>query len=166
MTTKILALTDALGNLVKFVLMPGQRHDTKGVRELIADPHFPNKARAGRVEDIRTCLACNQSCAGRQSLGLPITCIYNPVTGHEKIWADPGRAAVSKKVVVVGGGPAGMEAARVAAERGHQVVLFERSDRLGGMVKLAMLPPMRQSFEEIILFGEKQLPKLGVDVRL
>jgi 2,4-dienoyl-CoA reductase-like NADH-dependent reductase (Old Yellow Enzyme family)/NADPH-dependent 2,4-dienoyl-CoA reductase/sulfur reductase-like enzyme len=136
------------------------------VRELIVDPHFPNKARAGRVEDIRTCIACNQSCTGRQGLGLPITCIYNPVTGHEKIWAGPGRAAVSKKVVVVGGGPAGMEAARVAAERGHQVVVFERSDRLGGQVKLAMLPPMRESYEEIILFGERQLPKLGVDVRL
>ena len=136
------------------------------VRELIADPHLPNKSREGRVEDIRTCLACNQSCAGRQSLDLPISCIYNPVTGHEKIWADPGPATLSKKVVVVGGGPAGMEAARVAAERGHQVVLFERSERLGGQVKLAMLPPMRESFEEIILFGEKQLPKLGVDVRL
>ena len=136
------------------------------VRELIADPHFPNKAREGRVEDIRTCIACNQSCAGRQGLGLSITCIYNPVTGHEKIWADPGPAPVAKKVVVVGGGPGGMEAARVAAERGHQVVLFERSDRLGGMLKLAMKPPMRGSYEEIILFGEKQLPKLGVDVRL
>ena len=137
------------------------------VRELIADPHFPNKAKAGRVEDIRTCIACNQSCSGRSAtLGLPISCIYNPVTGHEKIWADPGPAPVTKKVVVVGGGPAGMEAARVAAERGHQVVLFERSERLGGQVKVAMLPPMRESFEEIILFGEKQLPKLGVDVRL
>ena len=136
------------------------------VRELIADPHFPNKAREGRVDDIRTCLACNQSCAGRQVLELPITCIYNPVTGHEKQWADLGPAPVKKKVVVVGGGPAGMEAARVAAERGHQVVLFERSERLGGQVKLVMKTPMRQSFEEIIRFGEKQLPKLGVEVRL
>ena len=136
------------------------------VRELIADPHLPNKARSGRVEDIRTCLACNQSCVGRQQLNLPITCIYNPVTGHEKDWGEPGPAPVKKKVVVVGGGPAGMEAARVAAERGHQVVLFERSDRLGGQVKLVMKTPMRQSFEEIIRFGEKQLPKLGVDVRL
>ena len=147
--------------LAEKMLATGKMDLVGMVRELIADSHFPNKAKAGRVEDIRTCLACNQSCAGRQGLGLPITCIYNPVTGHEKIWADPGPAAVTKKVVVVGGGPAGMEAARVAAERGHQVVLFERSDRLGGMVKLAMLPPKRESYEEIILFGEKQFAETG-----
>ena len=153
--------------LAEEVLAAGKMDLVGLVRELIADPHFPNKAREGRVEDIRACIACNQSCAGRGSnLGLPITCIYNPVTGHEKDWAEPGRAPVKKKVVVVGGGPAGMEAARVTAERGHRVVLFERSGRLGGQVKLAMKPPLRQSFEEIILFGERQLPKLGVDVRL
>ena len=152
--------------LAEQVLAQGKMDLVGMVRELIADPHFPNKARSGRVEDIRTCLACNQSCMGRQVLDLPITCIYNPVTGHEKIWADPGPAPVKKKVVVVGGGPAGMEAARVAAERGHQVVLFEKSERLGGQVKLVMTTPMRQSFEEIIKFGENQLPRLGVDVRL
>ena len=153
--------------LAEEMLAAGKMDLVGMVRELIADPHFPNKAKEGRVDDIKACIACNQSCAGRGSaLGLPITCIYNPVTGHEKDWADPGPAPVKKKVVVVGGGPAGMEAARVAAERGHNVVLFERSERLGGQVKLAMKPPMRQSFEEIILFGEKQLPKLGVDVRL
>ncbi len=152
--------------LAEKVLAQGKMDLVGMVRELIADPHFPNKARTGRVEDIRTCLACNQSCVGRQVLDLPITCIYNPVTGHEKIWADLGPAPVRKKVVVVGGGPAGMEAARVAAERGHQVVLFERSERLGGQVRLVMKTPMRESFEEIIRFGEKQLPKLGVEVRL
>lgn len=152
--------------LAEEVLAQGKMDLVGMVRELIADPHFPNKARTGKVEDIRACLACNQSCVGRQVLDLPITCIYNPVTGHEKSWADPGPAPVKKKVLVVGGGPAGMEAARVAAERGHQVVLFERSERLGGQVKLVMKTPMRESFEEIIRFGEKQLPKLGVEVRL
>ena len=152
--------------LAEEILAQGKMDLVGMVRELIADPHFPNKARTGRVEDIRTCLACNQSCVGRNLLDLPITCVYNPVTGHEKQWADPGPAPVKKKVVVVGGGPAGMEAARVAAERGHQVVLFERSERLGGQVKLVMKTPMRESFEEIIRFGEKQLPKLGVEVRL
>ena len=152
--------------LAEEMLAKGKMDLVGMVRELIADPHFPNKARTGRVEDIRTCLACNQSCVGRQVLELPISCIYNPVTGHEKVWADAGPAPVKKKVVVVGGGPAGMEAARVAAERGHQVVVFEKSDRLGGQVKLVMKTPMRESFEEIIKFGEKQLPKLGVEVRL
>lgn len=148
-------------------LLAEEKMDLVGmVRELIADPHLPNKARAGRLDAIRMCIACVQSCVGRQQLNLPISCIYNPVTGHEKRWADPGPAAVSKKVVVVGGGPAGMEAARVAAERGHQVVLIESSNRLGGQVKLAMKTPKRESFEEIIHFFEKQLPKLGVDVRV
>ena len=152
--------------LAEQMLAEGKMDLVGMVRELIADPHFPNKARAGRADDIRMCIACVQSCVGRQNLNLPITCIYNPVTGHEKQWADPGPAPVKKKVVVVGGGPAGMEAARVAAERGHQVVLFERSERLGGQVKLVMKTPMRESFEEIIRLGEKQLPKLGVEVRL
>ena len=152
--------------LAERMLAEGKMDLVGMVRELIADPHLPNKAREGRVDDIRMCIACVQSCVGRQNLALPITCIYNPVTGHEKQWGDPGSAPVKKKVVVVGGGPAGMEAARVAAERGHQVVLFEASDRLGGEVKLAMLPPMRESFEEIIKFFERQLPQLGVEVRL
>ena len=152
--------------LAERMLAEGKMDLVGMVRELIADPYLPNKARAGRVDDIRMCIACVQSCVGRQNLALPITCIYNPVTGHEKQWADIGPAPIQKRVVVVGGGPAGMEAARVAAERGHQVVLFEASDRLGGEVKLAMLPPMRDSFEEIIKFFERQLPKLDVEVRL
>ena len=152
--------------LAEQMLADGKMDLVGMVRELIADPHLPNKAKQGRTDDIRMCIACDQSCVGRQQLNLPITCIYNPVTGHEKEWADLGPAQVKKKVVVVGGGPAGMEAARVAAERGHQVVLLEASDRLGGGVKLAMLTPKRESFEEIIKFFEGQLPILGVEVRL
>ena len=153
-------------DLAERLLAEGKMDLVGMVRELIADPHLPNKAREGRTDDIRMCIACVQSCVGRYNLNLPITCIYNPVTGHEKDWADPGPAPVKKKVVVVGGGPAGMEVARVAGERGHSVVLFERAERLGGQVRLAMKTPMRESFEEIIRFGESQLAKLAVDVRL
>lgn len=135
-------------------------------RTLIADPHFPNKAKQGRVEDIRPCIACTQSCVGHIYLGMGVGCIYNPVTGREAEWSTLPRAEKSKKVVVVGGGPAGMEAARVAAERGHHVVLFDGNKRLGGLVNLITKTPNRGNFEEIILFFERQLSKLGVDIRL
>jgi thioredoxin reductase len=136
------------------------------VRALIADPHFPNKARDGRGDEIRTCIACTQSCVGHIYLGLGVGCIYNPVTGREAEWADLSPAPAQRKVVVAGGGPAGMEAARVAAERGHRVVLMERAGRLGGQVNLAMRTPQRQNFEAIIGFFERALARLGVDVRL
>ena len=135
-------------------------------RTLIADPHFPNKAKEGRIEDLRPCIACTQSCVGHIHLGLGVGCIYNPVTGREAEWAELPAAPKSKKVVVIGGGPAGMEAARIGAERGHQVTLFEAHRRLGGQVNLIIRTPNRGNFEEIILFFERQLAKLGVDVQL
>ena len=135
-------------------------------RTLIADPHWPNKAREGRAEDIRTCIACTQSCVGHFYLGMGVGCIYNPVTGREREWGELEPAADKRKVVVVGGGPAGCEAARIAAERGHEVVLFEKGRRLGGQVNLVMRTPARDIFEHIILFFEHQLAKLGVDIRL
>ncbi|MFQ5875018.1 MAG: FAD-dependent oxidoreductase, partial [Dehalococcoidia bacterium] len=148
-------------------LLKEGRMDLVGmVKALIADPHLPNKAREGRADDIRYCIGCTQSCAGHAYLGMGVGCIYNPVTSREREWAEVVPASGKKKVVVAGGGPAGMEAARVAAERGHQVVLFEKSHRLGGQVNLAMKTPKRDTFEEIILFFERQLAKLKVDVRL
>ncbi len=135
-------------------------------KTLIADPHFPNKAREGRVEDIRPCIACTQACVGHVDIGLGVGCIYNPVTGREKDWAELRPAHVSKKVIVVGAGPAGMEAARIAALRGHEVVLMDRNRRMGGQIALAMKTPDRSSFEEIVLWFERQLPKHGVEIRL
>jgi 2,4-dienoyl-CoA reductase-like NADH-dependent reductase (Old Yellow Enzyme family)/thioredoxin reductase len=135
-------------------------------KTLIADPHFPNKAKAGRTEDIRTCIACTQACVGHVTIGLGVSCIYNPVTGREAELSELPIASTPRNVLVIGGGPAGMEAARVAAMRGHTVTLMERDSRLGGQVKLAMRTPKRDSFEEIILWFERQLPRLGVDIRL
>jgi pyruvate/2-oxoglutarate dehydrogenase complex dihydrolipoamide dehydrogenase (E3) component len=107
-----------------------------------------------------------QACLEALANGLPIGCVYNPVTGREREWATLDPAPRARRVVVVGGGPAGLEAARVAALRGHRVVLLEASDRLGGQLHLAAGLPERESFLEIVRFLSRQVAELGVPVRL
>ncbi len=138
------------------------------VRGQIADPHLANKARAGAPEDIRGCLSCNQMCWGRRSRDYWISCVVNPSVGREAQWGgDRFRPAEkAKSVLVVGGGPAGLEAARVAAERGHRVVLAEAGDRLGGAFRLAGEQPRRAQVLDLIRWYETQFQKLGVEVRL
>ena len=135
-------------------------------RALIADPHWANKAREGRADDIRTCIACTQSCVGHIYLGMGVGCIYNPVTGREREWSEMPQATEARKVIIIGGGPAGCEAARIAAERGHDVTLLEKEQRIGGQVNLIMRTPARDIFEQIILFFERQLEKLSVNIKL
>jgi NADPH-dependent 2,4-dienoyl-CoA reductase/sulfur reductase-like enzyme len=151
--------------LAERLLEEGQLDLVAMVKALIADPHLPEKARDGRVDDIRYCIGCAQSCVGHVYMGLGVGCIYNPVTGREQEWSRLTPAPRPRRIVVVGGGPAGLEAARVAAERGHRVVLFEKAQRLGGQVNLIVKMPKRESFEEIVRFFERQLSKLQVDVR-
>ncbi|MBW2693931.1 MAG: FAD-dependent oxidoreductase, partial [Deltaproteobacteria bacterium] len=135
-------------------------------RALIADPHLPNKANAQRLDDIRQCMGYNEGCIDRIYTGRGVTCVQNPVVGREDRWAELGRCDVRKKVVVVGGGPAGLEAARVAAGRGHDVVLFEREAELGGQTQIAKLAPSRQDFDGATRWSSQQCRKLGVDLRL
>ena len=135
-------------------------------RALIADPHFPNKAQGGRLDDIRQCMGYNEGCIDRIYTGRGVTCVQNPVIGRERDWADLPPAASPRKVVVVGGGPAGLESARVAAARGHRVVLFEKSDRLGGQTLIARLAPGRQDFDGATRWSSLQCKKLGVDIRM
>ncbi len=135
-------------------------------RAMIADPHLANKAREGRVEDIRPCIGSNQGCIGRLFHGKPITCIHNPVVSREAELAVVKPAKSKKKVVVVGGGPAGLEAARVAAERGHNVVLFEKKPVLGGQITPYTKAAGREDFGAITIWLEEQARKLGVDIRL
>ncbi|MHA6645468.1 oxidoreductase [Mesorhizobium sp. A623] len=138
------------------------------VRGQIADPHLARKANEGRAEDIRGCISCNQMCWGRRSRDYWISCLINPSAGREFEWGGDRftPAAVKKRVFVVGAGPAGLEAARVAAERGHKVVLAEASSRLGGNFLLAGMQPRRAQILDLMAWYERQLEKLGVEVRL
>lgn len=137
------------------------------VRGQIADPHLTNKARAGRDEDIRGCISCNQMCWGRRSRDYWISCLINPSAGREFEWGGDrfSKTDQPKKVLVVGAGPAGMEAARVAAERGHEVTLVEALGDPGGQFRLAGLAPRRGQITELIAWYLRQFEQLGIDVR-
>ena len=133
-------------------------------RPLIADAEFPNKARDGRDGDIRACVACNQSCIGRVHQGATVSCIQNPVSGRELQFARASKTRRGKKVLVVGGGPAGMKAAVTAAQRGHEVTLWERGRQPGGQVLLAQQMPGRTEFGGIVTNLRHELDRLGVDI--
>jgi len=135
-------------------------------RALIADPDLPRKAREGRLDDIRTCVGANEGCIDRIYQGKPVTCVQNPAAGREAELAEVRAAAKPKKIVVVGGGVAGLEAARMAAVRGHRVVLFEKTAQLGGQVLLAARAPARAEYAGIVRFLVAQVRKLAIDVRL
>jgi dimethylglycine catabolism A len=134
-------------------------------RALIADPDLPRKAREGRFDDIRSCVGANEGCIDRIYLGKAVSCVQNPATGRE---AELGeiRPAAAARVVVVGGGVAGLEAARMAALRGCRVVLLEKSGELGGQVLLAARAPARAEYAGIARYLAAQVRKLGVEVRL
>jgi len=131
-------------------------------------PELMLKAQEGRLEDIRHCVACNQGCLGRLAQGRPVTCIQNAAAGREKRLGlgTMKPASVKKKVMIIGGGPAGMEAARVAAMRGHEVTLYEKTEELGGQVKLAAKAPNRDEWGEIARNLIRQIERAGVKVKL
>lgn len=148
------------------VLQRGSADYVIMTRALMADPHLPNKVMQDRLEDIRPCLACMQGCTDRTWAQLDLTCLVNPEAGREGEWAQLKPANPTKRVLVIGGGPAGMEAARVAALRGHKVTLWEQSDRLGGATNLASVPPRREDFADLPRWLIGQLPKAGVQVQM
>jgi len=135
-------------------------------RALIADPEWPNKAAEGRYQDIRPCLTCNRpECHGRTLRQLDMGCVVNAAVGREaRFRLTP--APRPKRILVVGGGPAGLETARIAALRGHKVILCEEAASLGGQLILAAIPPHKEDIGRLTTYLSKQVLESGVDVCL
>lgn len=133
-------------------------------RASLADPEMPEKAWRGDYASILHCIGCVQGCAGEHGQGHPIRCLVNPLTGMEDVY-DISPAAEPKKVVVVGGGVSGSEAAIAAAGRGHRVTLLEKSGELGGQWIAASIPMAKGDFSSFIVWQKHMLEKLGVEVR-
>jgi 2,4-dienoyl-CoA reductase-like NADH-dependent reductase (Old Yellow Enzyme family)/thioredoxin reductase len=133
-------------------------------RALIADPELPRKTRAGG--DVRPCIGCNQGCIDRLYNGLAITCLVNARAGREFQIPSLGKAVVSKKIAVIGGGPGGLEFARVASERGHKVTLYEKERELGGRFRIASLPPKRGEINEFVEYLIRSIRSLGVKTEM
>ena len=150
------------------ILQQGSLDMVGMTRASIADPELPNKALEGRNADVRVCVGAGQGCLKNNILGAPMTCQQNPAVGREATWGigTMGRAAGTRRVVVVGGGPAGLEASYVAAERGHDVTLFESGDELGGQLRLITRVARRAEYTAMVTWRERQLRRRGVDVRL
>lgn len=159
----------AVGNLnpenAEAVLAAGDA-DFVGIgRGLIADPEWVDKLAAGRRDDIRPCIRCNQMCIGNVFAGVPLSCAVNPQAGFE-VEREIHPAPTAKRVAVVGGGPGGLEAARVAALRGHTVDVYDRADHLGGVLWPAATPEFKKELRSMIGWWERQIARLPITVHL
>ncbi|KMW56675.1 2,4-dienoyl-CoA reductase [NADPH] [Candidatus Rhodobacter oscarellae] len=143
------------------VIASGQADLCGMTRAMICDPEIGEKARTGRLDDIRACIACNQACIGHFHAGYPISCIQNPVSGRETVYGEMTPADTPRRVLVVGGGPAGMKAAATAAARGHAVTLLEKGPQLGGQARLAQMLPHRAEFGGIITNLTREMELAG-----
>lgn len=182
LTTPLTAQLKALAKNIKITSEAGVRTPENGeqiiasgeadlvsiVRGQIADPHLARKTTEGRAEDIRGCISCNQMCWGRRSRDYWISCLINPSVGREFEWGGDRFAptVAPKSVLVVGAGPAGLEAARGAAERGYRVEIVEALPVIGGQFRLAGMQPRRAQILELMDWYERQFVKLGVTLRL
>ncbi len=133
-------------------------------RSLLADPDWPKKAKAGKDKDINPCIACNQGCISRLFAGQDVWCTVNPKCGREIQFGQQEQSP--KKLLVIGGGPAGLSAAIIAAERGHKVTLYEESDQLGGQLGAATVPPHREDWETFRKSLIRQVKALPIEVIL
>ncbi len=151
--------------LAEEILDNGQSDLISIGRPLIVDPELPKKYRRKQFDEIRSCIACNQGCFDSLLNFKSVSCIYNVRAGRERE-LKIRKAKRKKKVMVIGGGPGGLEAARVAALRGHEVHLYEKNSVLGGQLRYAYIPPGREEIENVITYLERQIKKLKVKIQL
>lgn len=147
------------------ILEVGQADGVGMCRTLLADPQWPNKTMEGREKELRRCVGCNQGCLAATWFAKPVGCLVNGECGHEHLLKQEPAAAV-KRLLVVGAGPAGMEFAIRAAERGHQVTIWEKSDRIGGQLHMVATPPGKHDFKDLVDYYGTMLKKYQIPVVL
>ena len=152
-------------DIAEQVLARGDSDMVSMARPFLADPEFVNKAERGQAERINTCIGCNQACLDHVFEGKVASCLVNPYACHEtELVVQP--AQTPRRIAVVGAGPAGLAAAVTAAERGHQVILIDANDRVGGQFNVAKTIPGKSEFSETLRYFSTRLKELGVEVRL